>query len=765
MTNDEEATEPVDNPAEEAAEVANWEQEGVGEAVNLVPTLLQTAEGAEFLEKEGKRLVRAIKRDDESRQDWLTARAEEMKLYAGVAEKAPQSIGGGNAPLDPIGTRILLQLWSRGCDQMLPAKGALVQVQPNSPEDVEPAARREKHLNWQLRHKIPNWIAGVRDSYLRWLMAGSEFREKMWDPVLKCTRIEGVSADDIIVHYSRKDIDKFMSEVPRVTRRIRKQRWQLEEYADAGMLDPQQLKRIFDKETPTVEGEAEETVIEELGIKLDGVEKPDSNEDKELRPRELYRCQTWLKLPQQERMKPVMVIIDRKTSIILGLTVREDEDPFDKMRFDAETKEWQFAAQNIATQYQQMVAQGVPVPPPQQPPPPKPVRMKTIHSFLHYRLFTNPAGFYGIGVMFLLKNSNLMINKLSMEYLASARFANVQGGLVPKGTNQKRGPLEMEMGKWHETELTPEEMSGIRPFNMHPPADGLWKFIGKLREDCSTLIADADTLSGEAGPTNETKAAAERRNFNATALVSTIVALFTETLAEEVKLIAHDNRSFMEEKEYFYFTEDTHQKPQQIEVYREDYLDEFHFTFTADQRIQTRPERIQAATATLQQISATPTLVNDPVRGPAVTYAALMEYFKALEKPDMMQALGPPPQPPPPPQMMSQEDENAGFMNDQDHPVFPEDPHEDHLAKMMELEASDYHQNMSPSGKAMFDKHKRAHIAEIYKRDQARANAERMAAGQGMGGGPGYSGIQGPPPGAGGPTPVQGAGQGAPGLS
>lgn len=763
----EEQTEPVDNPAEDAGETTlmappqakAWENAPAKEAVNLVPQLLADAKGAEWLEKEAKRVLKAIKRDDDSREDWKKARADEYKMYAGIVERVASG-NVGAAPHDPIGTRILLQLWSRGCDQVVPQKGTLVQVQPNKPEDIEAAARREKRLNWQLRHKVPNWVRGVRMSYLLWLISGSTFREKMWDPVLKTTRIESIDADDVIVNYARRDVDPFMAEVPRVTIRKRLHRWTVEEYGDAGMFDPKQVAKLYDKETPSVSDEEDESVIQEVGDKIDNFEKPNTtSEDKELLPRTFYRCHTWVQLPDQKRMKPVIFTIDRRTAIPIALTVREDEDPFDKMRFDAEQKEWEIAAQNVAMQYQQAVAQAqaMGAPPPPQPQPPKapaPVRMQPIHNVLHYRLFYNPAGFYGIGVGYLLKNGNLLIDKLELEYLLSARFNNNQGGLLPKGTNQKRGAVELEMGKWHETELEPEQMAGIKPFNFHPPSDGMWKFIGKMRDDCSTLIADADTLSGEAGPTNETKAAAEQRNYNATALVSTITGLFTETLAEEVKLIAHDNRAFMQEREEFFF------EGQPQESLRSDWVDEFHFTFTADQRMQTRPERIQAATATLQQLSATPALVNDPNRGPQVMYAAVLEYFRALEKPELEAALGQPPQPPPPPQQMSQEDENAGFLNEADHPVFPEDPHVDHISKMDEFASTDYYANMSPSGKTMFDKHRRGHVAELYKQDAARANAERMGTGQGMGGGPGYQGMAGPPQGAppGPPAPAGGPG-------
>src|SRR6185312_14112602 len=488
----------------------------------------------------------------------------------------------GNAPHDTLGTRIILQLWSRGCDQVVPQKGNIIQVQPNRPDDVQAAADRERYMNWHLRHKVPFWIQSIRMSYLRWLITGSEFRYKMWDPVLKTTRIEDISADDVIVPYSRKDVDPFMGEVPRVTLIRRWHRWTLEDYGLSGMLDKDQVTKLYDKETESVDrDDGDDTAIEEVGIQIDKVEKPDMTaEDRELEARKVYVCQTWTKLPDGDRMRPTLWTIDRKTSLPLALMAREDEDPFDRMRFEREKKAWDLQAKNVAAQFQQMVQQGVPAEQPPPPPMPAPPRMRPIYSFLHYRLFPNPAGFYGIGVGYLLKNNNLMTDKLMAEYLLSARYQNMQGGFLPEGSAGKTGPVEMEMGKFHTLHLEAEQMNGIKPFVMHPPSDGLWKFIGKLNADSSTLIADADTLSGEAGPTNETKAAAEQRNYNATQLVSTITGLFTETLAYEIRLIADDNRNFMPDMEDFY--PDDGQGMQT--AHRADWTDEFRFTFTADQR-------------------------------------------------------------------------------------------------------------------------------------------------------------------------------------
>jgi hypothetical protein len=562
---------------------------------------------------------------------------------------------------------------------------------------------------------------------------------------------------------------------------LRKHRWEIEDLADTGAFyaDYVNTKLYGEGDEAAPPGPPIETsIFSEAGFKIDGQEEPEVNlmkgEDKDLAQRILWRCQTWLKLPGGNRMRPVTITIDAATSIPLALVVREAEDPFERMQFEAKKQEWQMQVQAVTQQYQQqamqiqqMNAQGIhaQMPPQPQPPPmPPPPKARPVYNIFHYGLFPNPAGFYRLGVGYLLRNANLMVNKLQAEYLRAARAANTSGGWLPKGTMLKTGPIEMEFGKYHQTELEAEQMGGIKTLQFPPPADGLWKFIKNLEDACYSLIADVDTMSGVAGPTNETKAAAAQRNFNATALISVISSLYLETLREEVKALAHDNRMFMDDTEYFWVTEPTHQDPnkaqqpggQQQTALRSDYTDEFDFTFTADERLQSQPDRIAAMQSVIQTIVSIPALANDPQHAPPLFYACLLKMFRAMDVPELEAALGPaPPAPtpqPPPPTPLSQQDENQMFFSDKDHPVLPTDDHEGHLISMDDLETSPYFEHMSTTGRNFFNLHKQAHFGALYKQqaDIAAQGGKALGfhAGQGSSGGPGGPAPGGPPQGA-----------------
>lgn len=762
---------------------------------NLVPQLMATDDGAAWLKKRAATTVRLVRSDIESKKDWMDMREQQIKLFAGLIPRMGYPAQGARAPHDPIIARTILQMWTRGREQLIPAKGNIIQATPVGNEDEQLAQDREQHMNWQFRHQIPNYTAGVGESYLQYLMSGSAFREYYWDSTLKCLRFDSLTADDITVSYAIKEIDPLMRRVPRVTRHLRLYKWEIEKYEAAGEFPAGTTEKLYAKGSSTAK--AEESNLEKQAQDIDGVRPAstsvslnDDGDDSALRV--IHRVYMWMKLKDSDVTQAVTFLVDDATNTPISLKVREEEDPVDKARFDAEQKIFDLEVANSKAQYQAQLsawsapdqmtglapqAMGAPMPvAPVMPEPPRPVTMVPSFNVIHYRLFPNPNGFYGIGVAYLLTNSNEMVNALEGEYLNAARFANLQQGFLPRGAVPKGGEIRAEMGKFIQTDLEPQEMAGIRIFQFPPPSEGLRKVIDGMKDDAYSLVADVDTLTGQAGPTNETKAAAEQRMANATALMTAVAALWLETFALEPKALAKYNGKYMADNEPYWITAPDKTKPAipgqpQPDVRipktasREMYADEFDVTFTADQRLQTQPERVSAATSLIGSLNNSP-YASDPVYGPPQFYAAFLRLYKALDMPDMEKALGAPPQPgqppqpPPPPTPMSQVQEDQMFMNEQDHPVLPDDNHEEHLMIIDDFRNSAFFAGMSSTGKQILDRHQRAHEAALYgqaAQGDHNGNAQRMENGPSAGppgvpGGPPVSGPSGgSPPGAGGP--------------
>lgn len=781
MTDQTDLGQEQESPAEDAQDTVD-EPMGPEEGktlsqLNILPLLLK--EAGDWVEKETKTAARLVKADIEARAEFMKRRASQLKLFVGAIDTLGFPAEGAKAPHIAIMCKALLHLWARIFDQVIPAKGDICHAATFGPgqEDIDRAQRVEQHLNWQLRYRMPDWSSGHQVSILAWNLSGSTFRHYRWDPHDKVHRFDSCPITDIIIPYTEQDIHPLMPKVPRITRVLRLTRWEAEAYVEQGMWT--NLDKVFPEEDdvgsssdtdqlPPPPSQEEENEVEKAVIEIEGVDKPEKV-DRSTK-QEYYEQQTWLKFPKNlsapalkplaGKTKPVIFTFHKRTKQPLAISIREEPDPIDQARFDQETQAFTIASQNAAMA-------GTSVPPGVKPP--RPVRMKTMHNIIHYRLFPNPEGFYGLGVGYLLEGSNELANALAAEYLLGAKFENIKGGWMAKGTRAKRGDVQIEYGKWIETELEPEQLrNALQPHQFGPPSEGLMKVVEKLEAN-SEIVANADILSGEKGASNETAKGMMVRNSNAMALISVMTRLYLEPLKYEIKMLAHGNAIQMDGPETFPVASlagPDQQQVKQVTVRPEDYVEDIHVEFTADARMSSKPERISDAQSFIQLILNSPLAQNQ-----MLVDFSFRKLFRAAESPEYEAAMGPPPTPPPPPQPQSQDTENAGFFNEQDHPVLEDDNHMEHLHKINELKQSPLIQHMSSTGKQMMDRHERGHISKLYLQLQelqkvTGLNVHGMASAGGAAGGPGPGAL--PPeaggaPGGGGEAPPSPGPNGRPG--
>lgn len=736
------------------------------DAINILPLLLK--EVPDWTDKMAKKVVKDTKDDNDSREEYMKRYANQLKLFAGVVPTLGYPAQGAKAPHIAIMTKAILHLWARIYDQVVPAKGDIAKAKPLGPRDEDRSIRVERHMNWQLRYRIPDWGTSQQVSIIAWLIAGSTFRHYRWDPLAHTHAIDHCPVDDIVVAYTETDIHPQMKSVDRVTRILRMAKWELQRYAEEGYYS--NLEALFPDEDEdsgsTTDGDTlpsntdeDDSPVRIAADKIQGLEKP--KEKKKNAKREVYEQHTMLTFPKKLSVdglagvtKPVTIVVDKQTRKPLAVTIREEPDPVDQARFNQEMQAYQMAAANLGAQD----VAGMGMPPAQAEP--RPVRMQTVYRIIHFRCFPNPSGFYGMGIGSLLESSNELANVLAAEYMLSAKFFNMYTGWIARGVKDKRGDVQLGHGKFIETEVDPELLDkAIKLMDARPPSEGLMKVVEKLEAN-SEIAASADILSGEKGASNETAKGMMVRNSNAMALISVMTRMYLDPLKYELKLIAHGNAIYLDEFEYFPFTEDIPGKPgqQQItqqKIGRNDYIEDVHIEFTADARMISKPERISDAANAIQMILQSPMAQNQML----VDYA-FREYFKVSEAPDYIAAMGPPPQPPPPPSPMAQEDENQGFFNESDHPVLPDDNHVLHLHKIEELQGDPLFSELSATGKQMLDKHKRAHVGHLYKQLQA-AQEEGIDV-HGMAQQAGPAGMEPGPPGAGVPGPMGGPEGGGP---
>jgi hypothetical protein len=756
-------------PAEDRAEPG---EEKPVSMINILPLFLADPKLKEWIEREAKDVVRLVKVDLDGRSEYEKRHANRLKLYAGEIPTLGPPAEGARAPHIAIVTKAIVHLWARTYDQVIPAKGDIIHSVPFGPQDMDRAQRTEQHLNWQLRQRVPDWASGHQANIIGWYLGGSMFRDYRYDPIERVHRIDTLGMDDFVIPYSERDDHPLMKSLPRMTRVLRLSRWQAQIYEDSGMWA--NLDAVYpEDDTPDLNGDSsppapkldEETKTEKAVIDISRIEKPDHGDRNSKRT--YYEQKTFIAFPKDlgipalesvaGKTKPVTITVDKTTKNPLALTIREEPDQVDQARFNQEQQAYQLSVGNIITQMSTMPPG---TPPPPEPPKPAPVRQSTVYTTVHYRLFPNPDGILGLGVGSLLESSNELANSLAAEYMLGAKFENLKGGFIPRGSREKRGDIPFVPGKFVEMDLEPEVMQkAIVPLTFSAPSEGLMRVVEKLEAN-SEIAANADILSGEKGASNETAKGMMVRNSNAMALISVMTRLYLEAMKYEVKMIAHGNAVQMDGPETFPVTTMTgadQSKVENVTVQPSDYVEDLHIEFTADARMSSKPERIADAKDFVQMILNSPLSQNQMLLD-----FSFRKMFRAAEAPDYEAAMGPPPQPPPPPQPMSQDNENAGFFNEQDHPVLPDDNHMEHLHKIDQLEKSPLHEHLSSTGKQMLDRHKRGHISQFYLQMQELQKATGIdahaAARSGPPRGPGTGEVPPAPPGAppgGGEAPPQ----------
>lgn len=706
------------------------------EAFNLVDDLMATPDGAEWLKKEAARVVKRCEEDQDSRSAFMKRRARQLKLLAGVIDKMKFPAEGAETPHIPMLLQAAISHWSRIWDQVIPSKGDIVHMFATSFEDEERARRVEKHFNWQLRVKVPNYASGHATSIMQW-MSGSCFRVYCWDPIEKCHRIEAVPMDDIVVCYTERDDDPLMQNVPVKTYIRRLPRHTLEAWEKVGYYVG--IAELFET-SKAGQKDDDESPIRAAIKKIDGVDPSDSYASQEKSPdatREIYEQHYWTSIPGTDGIKPVKFAVDKLSKKPLSLTIREMENSVDRSRYEREKGEYDAAVASWQQHMQMDPSAGLPEPvKPAQP------KIDTLNTIIHYRCFPNPEGFYGLGPISLLEGPNTLVDNLLGDLMVAGKFQNVQSGFISERARGKKGDVEFVPGKFHALDCEPEELDkAVKPFQFGQPSATLMEIAKWQVEEAKNQTASADTLAGEQGTSRETAASVRTRNSNAAQVINVMTRLYLVPFTSELRLIMHGNSIYLDDVEYFNVVEPSQKTPGQSQVFRgqvarDDYLEDYEISPTADARMSSKPERISEAFGLLDRVQQS-AVMRDPQRGPMLLYVAMKNAFTAIERPDFLAALGPPPEPAPPPSPQSQETENAGFLNEQDHPVFPDDDHALHLRTINDFRMDPHYGYLSPTGKQLLDRHERAHAAALYQQ-QGAMNGQGAA--QGMGAQPGGAG-------------------------
>lgn len=676
---------PVDEPAHEQEL-----QGSAPETVNLVSTLDE-----EFVKKLGQEVYDNIEEDLRSSEQFRERRTSIVKLALGIMPPRPDGHDTLAQVHYPIIMTAVSRIHARMYDQQFPSNGEYFGVKPTDQNDLGRTVRVAKHMNWQIEHQIPEYVPNHDAGLMQTLLYGSAFSIFYHSPEKNRPCHEFCATDDIILPYAFKSEDPHMADVPRITRVLRKYKHQLQKLGRSGYyVGAEELFPVDGSAGDEQSGNASSKQMTETIDKYQGVEKP---KDGKTGARVLWEQHCWAQLPKSDEERPLIVTIDKATHKVLSVVLREDEDPVDRARFNreeavnnakyqADIEKWEMDMQAYMAGQQTVTPMPMPgemtptvtpmpgeettsrpdmlepaeippmgtpgpvMPPPQQPLPPatpESPKMVPINFFTHYRCLPNPEGIYGLGIGSLLEGHNMVADVVASQLIEAATLANTATFMYSKQAKLSRGEFMIKPGSGVETDLSPEQMKGdggLRMITFPPPNPAMGEIIKDQKQEAAELSGAGDILSGEVGGSNETATTTQIRIAQAMAQITITNKRYTRARTAEGRNLARLNSVYLNDVEYFSTVDPFkggQEGIQEHQVARADYLNDVDITVTADPRMASQPQRIAEANTALQVIMTNPMTAQNPV----LVHAAMRNLFVAMDRPDLVAALGEPQMP------------------------------------------------------------------------------------------------------------------------
>jgi hypothetical protein len=601
--NNEEVTEPSDNPAEGTAEPAPLDENG-DEQLDIqtgppappddwenVPNLA-TILPEDFLMSVGNICQRDGDLDRESMSDWLEEVAEFLDLYN--AETPEPMDGQENITVVhlPFVARGITLFQSKMFPHLYQPNGDTVGLATSNPALDDVTRRCSRHMNDSLRNEIIEYLPSHDRGMKQTLLRGSTFEVWYYDPVEERPKQEICLADDVWVSYTRRSDRPDMGDVERITWRKRHYLHELEDMERSGYYAGirtanRSITPIYEDDPYDASGAPKSATPQPLESDQDTVKDAEeansgfvaSSQDTDGQ-REFWEQDRWLVLKPfgEERARAVTVCLDAVTHKVVRLSLREKDDPKDKRRFRAEKQahdmradalqaaaEQQHAAATADHQMamnvhldgqDQAAALGIPAdhpdlpqhpgePPMFQPPPeeplPAPAKRVPWHRWTHFMCDVNPEGFLGHGIPQKIAGHNKLANATGTRGVSLMTANLIPTGIMSRQSRFARGETQIKLGKIMESPLAPTQVQGGAGLFLFqfPAPDSTWFKVIELADKSCQEQTAFDVAAGAPGKAGETATENENRNSSALGNVSMIAARWDRARANSLKNLAY----------------------------------------------------------------------------------------------------------------------------------------------------------------------------------------------------------------------------------
>jgi hypothetical protein len=552
----------------------------------------------------------------------------------------------------------VLRISNRIYSELFPERDLIFNAE--FPGDEDTSKTVSLFMDAQLRQQMEDFKRQQRRAIFEFVAHGDSVFDSYYDPKTGAPCDEQLGCEDFVYPYVWKTTKIDMSDVPCKTKILRKYKRELKALEKGGVyvgIDE------FCKSDTNVDLDY---VIKEVVNKFEGKDAPERDA-----PYTILEQHTWLKFPNEEEERPVVISIGYGSNTPLGIYIREYDDPIDRTRFETQRLEHEQylgavskfteASQRESEMHQTLLSDAVPndeelmireaiVARPLMPPvapewmefegeaplPPKPVKRIPIERFTRNSCIENPSGSMGLGIGVLLQPFNEGANTMMNQFADSATAANSAGIITDESF-----PAGI-------TSIAPGSVTRIRNFSAESIANKIYQLKfpqanGQLVETAKMLIDFAGGIASAPEVMSGEKVGAETyrgqagRIEQATKQMSVIASNYIEILDHLVKNRARLNSQFLPESSEMTIFDPRTRKHVKISVERSMFFDRFDVVFTADVRFASRAQKIAEADDTLALLTRglPPELVKLVVK-PQIFAAATRQCLKARGEDDLL---------------------------------------------------------------------------------------------------------------------------------
>jgi len=384
-----------------------------------------------------------------------------------------------------------------------------------SGEKTKKGNRIRRHMSYQILNRMDSWEEDMDQLLMTLALVGCHFKKTYYDPNAEKPVCEGVFAEDLVVHYNAKSLEK----AARITHVIELSENEIVERIR------KEVFREFDHKS----------------AKGDDDKKDTEDEDA---PHTFLEQHCWFDLDDDGYKEPYIVTVHKGSEELVRIVPRYDID-------------------GIKTSDKKEIIKIEP----------------NHHFTQYWFMPSFDGGFYKMGFGALLTSPIHIVNTIFNQLLDAGTLANRQGGFLGPGINLKKGgasgSLVFKQGEWKKISYLGDDIrKAIFALPVKEPSNVLFQLLGLMLDAIKELSSQAEVLSGEQSKANVPATTTLALIEQGLAVFSAIYKRIYRSLKSEFAKIRRLNMMYLSKREYNIVLDEVDENGQPVQFDpKEDYND------------------------------------------------------------------------------------------------------------------------------------------------------------------------------------------------